>query len=43
MTQLDLSQRPEWSFGKFVFVASLGLGYACALFALIYPLYMYLH
>ena len=36
-----LSQPIEWPYKKFVFVALLGIGYAGALVAVVYPFYMY--
>lgn len=36
-----MSQRPKRPFGKVLFVIVLTAGYACALMAFLYPVYMY--
>jgi hypothetical protein len=36
-----LSQPIEWPYKKFVFVTLLGIGYAGAFVAVVYPFYMY--
>jgi hypothetical protein len=36
-----LSQPIEWPYKKLVFVTLLGVGYAGAVMALLYPIYMY--
>jgi hypothetical protein len=36
-----LSQPLEWPYKKFVFVTLLGIGYAVAFVAVVYPFYMY--
>jgi hypothetical protein len=36
-----LSEPLEWPYKKFVFVTLLGIGYAVAIMALLYPIVMY--
>jgi hypothetical protein len=38
---LSQSQSLEWPYKKFVFVTLLGVGYAVAVLALLYPIFMY--